>query len=186
MKDEKETVIRNLLGLLGEDTQRDGIRKTPSRVARTLEFLTAGYGMSPEDVFKDATFEEAYDEMVIIKDIEVFSLCEHHILPFFGKCHIAYVPDGRIIGLSKLARLVDVFAKRLQVQERMTTQIAQAIDEHLRPKGVGVVVEARHLCMMMRGVEKQHSVAVTSAMLGAFRSRQATRMEFLNLIGRSG
>ena len=181
-----ETLIRDLLAELGEDPAREGLKKTPHRVAAALETLTAGYKVSPKDVLGGATFEEDYDEMVIVKDIEVFSLCEHHLLPFFGKCHIAYVPAGRIVGLSKLARLVDVFARRLQVQERMTTQIAQAIQEHLKPKGVGVVVEAKHLCMIMRGVEKQHSVAVTSAMLGAFRSREATRMEFLTLIGKSG
>ena len=180
-----EKLIRDMLVQIGEDPDREGLQKTPARYAETIGVLTSGYQMSPKDVFEGATFHEQYDEMVIVKDIEVFSLCEHHMLPFFGKCHIAYVPDGRIAGLSKLARLVDIFAKRLQVQERMTTQIAHAIEEQLKPKGVGVVMEAQHLCMMMRGVEKQNSVAVTSAMLGAFRSREATRMEFLNLINKS-
>ena len=183
MTKQKEKLVRDLLTNLGEDPDREGLKKTPHRVAKAWEFLTSGYSMSPKEVLKDATFHEEYDEMVIVKDIEVFSLCEHHMLPFFGKCHIAYVPDGKIAGLSKLARLVDIFAKRLQVQERMTNQIAKVIEDLLAPKGVGVVIEAKHLCMMMRGVEKQNSVAVTSAMLGAFRSNQATRMEFLNLIG---
>ncbi|MDP8219361.1 MAG: GTP cyclohydrolase I FolE, partial [Candidatus Theseobacter exili] len=161
MTKKKEDIIRDLLIQLGEDPDREGLLKTPARSARTLECLTSGYSMSAEDVFKGATFHEQYDEMVIVKNIEVFSLCEHHMLPFFGKCHIAYIPNGQIAGLSKLARLVDIFAKRLQVQERMTTQIAHAIEEQLKPKGVGVVIEAQHLCMMMRGVEKQNSIAVT-------------------------
>ena len=177
--------LREQLRLLGEDPARDGLLKTPDRVARSLAFLTAGYGQDPRAVVGDALFDAEYDEMVVVPDIEIYSLCEHHLLPFFGRCHIAYLPSEKIVGLSKLARLVDVFARRLQVQERLTTEIAMAIEEILQPKGVGVVIEARHLCMMMRGVEKQSSFAVTSCMLGQFRTDARTRGEFLSLIEKS-
>ena len=173
--------MREMLVRLGEDPERDGLRRTPERMDRSLQFLTKGYQENPEETLRDAMFDVAYDEMVIVKDIEMFSLCEHHLLPFFGKVHVAYIPQGKVIGLSKMARLVDVFARRLQVQERLTTQIAEAIDCAIKPQGVGVVVEARHLCMMMRGVEKQHSSTITSSMLGAFRVKE-TRDEFLALI----
>ena len=173
--------VRRMLIALGEDPERDGLRATPGRVARSLAFLTSGYGMDPRAVVGEALFEAEYDEMVTVH-CEVYSLCEHHLLPFYGRCHIAYLPSEKIVGLSKLARLVDVFARRLQVQERLTTQIANAIDEILAPKGVGVVVEARHLCMMMRGVEKQNSLAMTSCMLGRFRQDARTRSEFFSLI----
>ena len=153
------------------------------RVAKALRFLTSGYRMKVEELLNDAVYEASYDEMVIVKDIELFSLCEHHLLPFYGKAHVAYIPSGKLIGLSKIPRLVDMFARRLQIQERLTSQIAHTIEQVIAPRGVGVVVEARHFCMMMRGVEKQHSSAVTSAMLGAFRARQQTRDEFLSLIG---
>jgi len=176
-----DELVREMLVRLGEDPTREGLRETPARVAKSLEFLTHGYAQQPLEVLNGALFTVDYDEMVIVKDIEMFSLCEHHMLPFFGKVHIAYVPKGKVIGLSKLPRLVEVFARRLQVQERLTTQLAEAIQETIEPQGVGVVVEARHLCMMMRGVEKQHSAAVTSAMLGSFRD-QSTRNEFLSLL----
>jgi GTP cyclohydrolase IA len=176
-----EELVREMLTRLGDDPEREGLRDTPSRVAKSLDFLTQGYAQDPAEVVNSALFTVEYDEMVIVKDIEMFSLCEHHMLPFYGKVHIAYLPKGRVIGLSKLPRLVDVFARRLQVQERLTKQLADAIEEIIQPQGVGVVIEARHLCMMMRGVEKQHSAAVTSAMLGAFR-RQETRNEFLSLL----
>jgi GTP cyclohydrolase I len=175
-----EELIREMLCRLGENPERDGLRNTPVRMARSMEYLTKGYQESPEEALLGALFDVAYDEMVIVKDIEVFSLCEHHLLPFFGKAHVAYIPDGKVIGLSKIPRLVEVFARRLQVQERLTTQIAEAIDSAIKPRGVGVVVEARHLCMMMRGVEKQHSATITSSMLGAFRDKR-TRDEFLLL-----
>jgi len=171
-----------MLARLGEDPDREGLLRTPHRVQRSLEYLTKGYAEDPQAMLKGALFTVNYDEMVIVKDIEMFSLCEHHLLPFFGKVHIAYVPKGKVIGLSKLPRLVDIFARRLQVQERMTTDIAETIQRVIEPQGVGVVVEARHLCMMMRGVEKQHSAAVTSAMLGVFRDEHETREEFLSLI----
>ena len=167
---------------MGEDPAREGLRETPDRFARALRYLTSGYQTRVEDVLNGALYAVTYDEMVIVKDIELFSLCEHHILPFFGKCHVAYVPGKKVIGLSKIPRLVDMFSRRLQIQERLTTQIAETIQEQIRPQGVGVVVEARHLCMMMRGVEKQHSQAVTSAMLGVFREQQQTREEFLSLV----
>jgi GTP cyclohydrolase I len=173
--------MREMLVRLGEDPERDGLRDTPERMERSLRYLTKGYQEDAEGTLLGAMFDVAYDEMVIVKDIEMFSLCEHHLLPFFGKVHVAYIPNGKVIGLSKVPRLVDVFARRLQVQERLTTQIADAIDRAIRPQGVGVVVEARHLCMMMRGVEKQHSATITSSMLGAFRSKE-TRDEFLALI----
>ncbi len=176
--------IRKLLVEIGEDPLRDGLRKTPERVSRSLEYLTDGYKLNADDVLNGALFDVPYDEMVIVKDIELYSLCEHHLLPFFGKCHVAYLPDRKIIGLSKLPRLVDMYARRLQVQERLTMQIAETINEKICPRGVAVVVEAQHLCMIMRGIEKQHSVAVTSSMLGAFKNDQNTRNEFLNLIRR--
>ena len=175
-------LVRQILERLGEDPQREGLSRTPERVERALQFLTSGYAVDPRKVVNGALFAVKYDEMVIMKDIEFFSMCEHHMLPFFGKVHVAYIPRDRVIGLSKLPRIVDVFARRLQIQERMTQQIAQTIQEMIDPVGVGVVCEARHFCMMMRGVEKQHSGAVTSAMLGAFRSRKATRDEFLSLV----
>jgi len=176
-----EELTRELLVRLGEDPTREGLLRTPLRVAKAYRYLTKGYNEDPDELLKGALFSVDYDEMVIVKDIEMFSLCEHHMLPFFGKVHIAYIPRGRVIGLSKLPRLVEVFARRLQVQERLTVEIAESIQEAIQPLGVGVVVEARHLCMMMRGVEKQHSATVTSSMLGAFRAPQ-TRQEFLSLI----
>lgn len=174
--------IRSILTKIGEDPTRDGLINTPLRVDRSMRFLTSGYGMNADELLNRALFDVAYDEMVIVRDIEMFSLCEHHLLPFFGKCHVGYIPNGRVIGLSKIPRLVDMYARRLQVQERLTTQIAETIDQKIHPRGVAVVVEAQHLCMIMRGVEKQHSVAVTSAMLGAFKEDQNTRNEFLNLV----
>ena len=176
-----EELVREMLVRVGEDTEREGLLQTPERYAKALQFLTKGYHEDPEEVLRGALFNVDYDEMVIVKDIEMFSLCEHHMLPFFGKVHIAYIPKGKVIGLSKVARLVEIFARRLQVQERLTVQIAETIQKAAEPLGVGVVVEARHLCMMMRGVEKQHSATVTSSMLGAFRAQQ-TRQEFLSLI----
>ena len=175
-------LVREMLVRLGEDPDREGLARTPERVERAMQHLTKGYHEDAETMLKSALFTVNYDEMVIVKDIEMFSLCEHHMLPFFGKVHIAYVPHGKVIGLSKMPRLVDIFSRRLQVQERMTTQIAETIQRVIEPQGVGVVVEARHLCMMMRGVEKQHSAAVTSAMLGVFRNEHETREEFLQLI----
>jgi GTP cyclohydrolase I len=175
-------LVKQILERLGEDAGREGLARTPERVERALEFLTSGYAMDVNKVVNGALFAVKYDEMVIMKDIEFFSMCEHHMLPFFGKVHVAYIPRDRVIGLSKLPRLVDVFARRLQIQERMTQQIAQTIQELIDPVGVGVICEARHFCMMMRGVEKQHSGAVTSAMLGAFRNRKETRDEFLALV----
>jgi GTP cyclohydrolase I len=174
--------VREMLSGLGEDPGREGLLKTPERVAKAMRFLTAGYTQDAKALLTQALFTVSYDEMVIIKDIELFSLCEHHMLPFFGKAHVAYIPNGKVVGLSKIPRLVDMFARRLQVQERLTVQIAQTIEKFLKPRGVGVVIEAQHLCMMMRGVEKQNSVAVSSCMLGAFRSQQQTRNEFLSLI----
>jgi len=176
-----EELVREMLVRVGEDPEREGLLETPERYAKALQFLTKGYREDPEEVLRGALFNVDYDEMVIVKDIEMFSLCEHHMLPFFGKVHIAYIPNGRVIGLSKVARLVEIFARRLQVQERLTVQIAETIQKAAAPLGVGVVIEARHLCMMMRGVEKQHSATVTSSMLGAFRAQQ-TRQEFLSLI----
>jgi GTP cyclohydrolase I len=177
-----EEIYRELLGRFGEDISRDGLERTPERVRKSMEFLTKGYSQDAGEILRGAMFDVDYDEMVIVKDVEVFSLCEHHMLPFFGRVHVAYIPNGKVIGLSKIPRLVDVFARRLQVQERLTRQIADAIQEAIEPQGVGVVIEARHLCMMMRGVEKQHSSTVTSAMLGAFRTNQQTRHEFLSLV----
>jgi len=176
-----EELVREMLVRLGEDPEREGLLRTPERVEKSMEYLTKGYHESPREILNDALFTVSYDEMVIVKDIEMFSMCEHHMLPFFGKVHISYIPNGKVVGLSKLPRLVDIFARRLQVQERLTTEIAEAIQELIQPQGVGVIVEARHLCMMMRGVEKQHSSAVTSAMLGVFRDLD-TRTEFLSLV----
>ena len=178
---EWEATIRLLMRLMGEDPNRQGLRRTPLRVKQSLQFLTSGYRMDPAKILR-RRFAVKHDEMVIVKDIDFFSLCEHHMLPFFGKCHIAYMPGREIVGLSKIPRLVDAFARRLQVQERLTTQIAEAINEHLKPRGVACVMEAYHLCMMMRGVQKQNTTAVTSAMLGAFRTSDKTRSEFLTLI----
>ena len=176
-----DELVREMLVRLGEDPDREGLARTPDRVHRAMQYLTKGYEEDPEAILNGALFTVNYDEMVIVKDIEMFSLCEHHMLPFFGKVHVAYLPKGRVIGLSKVPRLVEVFSRRLQVQERLTTQIAETIQKVIDPLGVGVVIEARHLCMMMRGVEKQHSSAVTSCMLGGFRE-QKTREEFLSLI----
>jgi len=173
--------IRTILTEIGEDPSREGLLNTPRRVDQAFRFLTSGYRMNADEVLNKALFDVAYDEMVIVRDIELFSLCEHHLLPFFGKCHVAYIPKGRIIGLSKIPRLVDMYARRLQVQERLTTQIAETINEKIKPRGVAVVIEAQHFCMIMRGVEKQNSVAITSSMLGAFKDDQNTRNEFLNL-----
>lgn len=175
-------MVRRMLAMLGEDPEREGLRKTPERFEKALRFLTGGYHQDVEHILNGATFSVCYDEMVVVKDIELFSLCEHHLLPFFGKCHVAYLPNKRVIGLSKIARVVNMYARRLQIQERLTSQIAKAIEEKISPEGVGVIIEARHLCMVMRGVEKQHSQAVTSAMLGAFRNNKQTRDEFLALI----
>jgi GTP cyclohydrolase IA len=177
-----EDLVREMLVRLGEDPQREGLVLTPERVRKSLQFLTRGYTEDPEALLKGALFTVSYDEMVIVKDIEMFSLCEHHLLPFFGKVHVAYIPNGKVIGLSKVPRLVELFSRRLQIQERLTTQIAETIQQVIEPQGVGVVIEARHLCMMMRGVEKQHSEAVTSSMLGSFRNEEETRSEFLSLI----
>jgi GTP cyclohydrolase I len=174
-------LVRQMIAKLGEDPEREGLRKTPERYERALRFLTSGYHQSVDQILNGATFSVCYDEMVVVKDIEFFSLCEHHLLPFFGKCHVAYLPNKRVIGLSKVARLVNMFARRLQIQERMTSQVAHAIEEKISPEGVGVIIEARHLCMQMRGVEKQHGQAVTSAMLGIFRTNKQTRDEFLAL-----
>ncbi|MGH9477415.1 MAG: GTP cyclohydrolase I FolE [Terriglobales bacterium] len=177
-----QELVRSLLSRLGEDPDRDGLRNTPERYSKAMEYLTSGYRTELKGILTNALFNVDYDEMVIVRDIEVFSLCEHHLLPFFGRCHVAYIPNGKVLGLSKIPRLVDAFARRLQVQERLTTQIAEALQEWVQPRGVGVVVQARHLCMMMRGVEKQHSSAVTSHMLGTFRTCAETRGEFLSLI----
>jgi GTP cyclohydrolase I len=177
-----EELVRETLVRLGEDPEREGLVRTPERVHKAFKFLTRGYNEDPEAMLKNALFTVTYDEMVIVKDIEVFSLCEHHMLPFFGKVHVAYIPNGKVIGLSKIPRLIEIFSRRLQIQERLTTQIAETIQKVIQPQGVGVVIEARHLCMMMRGVEKQHSAAVTSSMLGCFREEQETRTEFLSLI----
>ena len=175
-------LVRRMLAVLGEDPNREGLRKTPERFERALKFLTSGYHQSLDSVLNGATFSVHYDEMVVVKDIEFFSLCEHHLLPFFGKAHVAYLPSQKVLGLSKIARLVNMYARRLQIQERMTSQIADAIAEKISPEGVGVIIEARHLCMQMRGVEKQHGQAVTSAMRGAFRHNKQTRDEFLSLV----
>jgi GTP cyclohydrolase I len=181
-----QELYRELLGRIGEDPTRDGLLRTPERMEKSMAFLTRGYKMDVTEVLHNALFDVDYDEMVIVKDIEFFSQCEHHLLPFFGKAHIAYVPEGKVIGLSKIPRLVDVFSRRLQVQERLTRQIGDAITEAIHPQGVAVILEAQHLCMMMRGVEKQHSSTVTSAMLGVFKTQLQTRNEFLSLVRRQG
>jgi GTP cyclohydrolase I len=175
-------LVEEILGRLGEDPKRDGLSRTPQRVDKALRFLTSGYQMKVEQILNGALYEVKYDEMVVVRDIEFFSLCEHHLLPFYGKMHVAYLPQKKVIGLSKIPRIVDMFARRLQIQERLTQQVAQTILEAIQPLGVGVICEARHFCMMMRGVEKQHSGAMTSAMLGAFRDRKETRDEFLALV----
>jgi len=179
-------LIADLLGKLGEDPERDGLVRTPQRVEKAMRFLTSGYEMKIEKILNGALYEVKYDEMVVVKDIEFFSLCEHHMLPFYGKMHVAYLPQKKVIGLSKIPRIVDMFARRLQIQERLTQQVAQTVQEVIEPLGVGVICEARHFCMMMRGVEKQHSGAMTSAMLGAFRDRKETRDEFLALVNHRG
>ena len=177
-----EKLIEGILEGLGEDPKREGLANTPARVVETFRFLTKGYAENVEEILKGALFDVEYDEMVIIRNIEVYSLCEHHLLPFFGKCHVGYLPSNKVIGLSKISRLVDMFARRLQVQERLTQQIANTIKEQAKPQGVGVIIEAQHLCMMMRGVEKQNAKITTSALLGRFRKDQRSRMEFLNLV----
>jgi len=181
-KDPLEDIVRNLLKEIGEDPDREGLLKTPSRVAKSFKFLTQGYDIDPQEVINDAKFTEKYNEMILVKDISIYSLCEHHLLPFWGKCHVAYIPSDKILGLSKVARLVEIFARRLQVQERLTTEIAASLQNSLHPLGVAVVIEAEHLCMQMRGVQKAGSKAVTSEMLGAFRNNASTRMEFMNLL----
>jgi len=183
--DRLSSLVRDLLEELGEDPRREGLLRTPTRVAAAFRYLLRGYEEDPERVVNDALFHEENDEMICVRDIELYSMCEHHLLPFVGKAHVAYIPDGRILGFSKIPRLVDVFARRLQVQERLTTQIAETLNRLLEPQGVAVVIEATHLCMTMRGVQKQNSVAVTSAMLGVFREDRATRNEFLDLLRRS-
>ena len=175
-------LMRKVIVMLGEDPNREGLRKTPERFEKALKYLTSGYQQNMDSLLNGATFSVHYDEMVVVKDIEFFSLCEHHLLPFFGKAHVAYLPNKRVLGLSKIARLVNMYGRRLQIQERMTSQIAEAIQEKISPEGVGVIIEARHLCMQMRGVEKQHGQAVTSAMLGSFRHNKQTRDEFLSLV----
>ena len=179
-----QSAVRDMLELVGEDPDRDGLLKTPERVERAMRWLTRGYDLDAAEVIGDALFEESHQNMIVVRDIEFYSMCEHHMLPFFGKAHVAYIPDGRIVGLSKVARVVDVFARRLQVQERLTDQIAEALDDALAPRGVGVVLEASHFCMMMRGVEKQGSRTLTSALRGAFREDASTRDEFLRLVQR--
>jgi GTP cyclohydrolase I len=177
-----EDLVREMIVRLGEDPAREGLVRTPDRVHRAYQHLMKGYKEDADAMLKAALFSVTYDEMVIVKDVEMFSLCEHHMLPFFGKVHVAYIPNGKVVGLSKIPRLIEIFSRRLQIQERLTTQIAETIQKAIEPQGVGVVIEARHLCMMMRGVEKQHSAAVTSSMLGCFRNEQETRTEFLSLI----
>ena len=187
MTDKTDTIARNfekIMQALGEDTQREGLLDTPQRAAKAMQFLTQGYAQDLESVVNNATFESDMDEMVVVQDIELYSLCEHHLLPFIGKCHIAYIPRGRVLGLSKLARIVDMYARRFQIQENLTRQIAEAVENVTGAEGVGVVIEAQHMCMMMRGVEKQNSLMKTSVMLGSFRKSQATRNEFLTLISR--
>ncbi len=179
-----EDLIRELLVGLGENPTRQGLKKTPARVSASYEYLTSGYKTDAREVINSAVFDEKYDEMVVMKNLEIYSLCEHHLLPFYGKCHVAYIPNGKIIGLSKIPRIVDTFAHRLQVQERLTNQIANCLKDALHPLGVAVIIEALHLCMAMRGVQKQNATCVTSTMLGVFRSDRGTRMEFMNLIGK--
>ena len=174
--------IKSILSEIGENTERDGLLKTPERVAKSMEFLTNGYNENPSEILKSAMFAEDYSQMVLVKDIELYSLCEHHMLPFFGKAHVAYIPNGNIVGLSKIPRIVDIFARRLQVQERLTDEIKDCLQDTLNPRGVAVVIEAQHLCMQMRGVEKQHSSTTTSAFSGIFMSDEKTRAEFINLI----
>ena len=182
-KDDRfQALVSEMLTLLGEDPKREGLQRTPVRVTKSLQYLTQGYQLDPKEILKHAIFKEPYDEMVIVKDIEIFSLCEHHLLPFYGKAHIAYIPNGKILGLSKIPRIVEVFSKRLQVQERLTTQIAECLMNALNPKGVAVVIEALHLCMSMRGVRKADAYTITSSMLGAFRKDARSRSEFLSLI----
>jgi GTP cyclohydrolase I len=180
-----EKHVRAILEALGEDPDREGLAKTPERVARSLSFLTSGYGQDPDQIINDALFTEDYEEMILEKNIDIYSLCEHHLLPFHGKAHVAYIPNRKIVGVSKLARLVDAYARRLQVQERLTNQIAKTIMDRIKPLGVAVVIEAEHMCMRMRGVQKENSIIMTSALLGAFRTRQETRAEFMNLIRKS-
>jgi GTP cyclohydrolase I len=180
-----EGIVEELLREIGEDPRREGLLRTPGRVARSLEFLTQGYQADPQKILNDAVFEESYNELLIVRDIDFYSMCEHHMLPFFGRAHVAYVPNGRIVGLSKIARLVEMYSRRLQVQERLTNEIAHVIEKVLQPRGVAVIVEAQHLCMMMRGVQKQNSWAISSAMLGEFESNSKTRAEFVQLV-RSG
>jgi GTP cyclohydrolase I len=175
-------LVRQILVELGEDPNREGLRRTPERFEKALRYLTSGYRQDPEKILNGAMFSVTYDEMVVVKDIELYSLCEHHLLPFFGKCHVAYIPTKKVVGLSKIARLVNMYARRLQIQERLTSQIAEALQSQLSPQGVGVIIEAKHLCMVMRGVEKQHASATTSHMLGIFRENKQTRDEFLSLI----
>jgi GTP cyclohydrolase I len=175
-------LVHDLLEQLGEDPERDGLRRTPERVAKALRFLTEGYAQDPLAILNNALFEVSYDEMVLVKDVDFYSLCEHHVIPFFGRVHVAYIPNGRVVGLSKIPRLVQMFARRLQVQERLTVEIAETIEKVLRPRGVAVVVEAIHLCMMMRGVEQQNAFAITSSMRGAFKSDSKTRSEFMELL----
>ena len=179
-------LIEQLLLEIGEDPKREGLRRTPERVEKALKFFTKGYAENPQELLNNALFVEDYDEMVIVENIDLFSMCEHHLLPFFGKCHVAYIPNRKIVGLSKIVRLVEMYSRRLQVQERLTSQIADTIQQIMKPYGVGVVIEAMHLCMMMRGVEKQNSVAITSSMLGSFRTHVETRMEFMELIKGKG
>ena len=179
-------LIVDLLRKIGEDPEREGLEKTPARVEKALRFLTSGYHQNAKEVLNGAFYSEAYDEMILVKDIDLYSLCEHHMLPFFGKCHVAYLPDKKVVGISKIARLVEIYSRRLQIQERLTSQIAEAIIEHLQPLGVAVLIEARHLCMIMRGVQKQDSMAITRAMLGKFKEDPRIRMEFMSLIGHNG
>lgn len=183
-KEKAEELVKELIVELGENPGREGLRRTPMRVRESFEFLTSGYNQNINEILREAVFTTDYDEMVIVKDIDIYSMCEHHMLPFFGRAHVAYIPDKKILGLSKIVRIVEMFSRRFQVQERLTKQIADTLNDSLKPLGVGVVIEAQHLCMMMRGVEKQNSIAITSAMLGSFRNRPQTRNEFLALIGK--
>ncbi len=179
-------LISEVLRKIGEDPEREGLKKTPARVEKALRFLTSGYHQDAKAVLNGALYTEPYDEMILVKDIDLFSLCEHHMLPFFGKCHVAYLPEKKVVGISKIARLVEMYSRRLQIQERLTSQIAEAIVEHLQPQGLAVVIEARHLCMIMRGVQKKDSIAITRAMLGKFKEDPRMRMEFMSLIGHNG
>ena len=181
-----QDLIEKILVELGEDPNREGLKGTPRRMEQALRFLTSGYGQKPEEVLNNALFEVQYDEMVVVSNIDFYSMCEHHVLPFFGKCHVGYLPDKKVIGISKIARLIEIYSRRLQVQERLTTQIAKTIEETIKPLGVGVIIEAQHMCMMMRGVQKQNSRATTSSMRGTFRKSVETRMEFLDLVLKNG